>query len=52
MPEYRRAYVPGGTYFFTVVTDGRRDFLTEPMARECLRAAFEETCKWKPSQRW
>ncbi len=27
MPDYRRWYVPGGTYFFTVVTLGRRRIL-------------------------
>lgn len=29
MPNYRRARVPGGSYFFTVVTHARRQFLTE-----------------------
>lgn len=48
MPDYRRVYVPGGTYFFTVVTDQRRTFLTETSARDCLRAAFDETMQWKP----
>jgi len=28
--QYRRARTPGGTYFFTVVTHGRRRFLCEP----------------------
>jgi len=43
MPEYRRVFVPGGTYFFTVVTDHRRPFLNEQLARDCLHAAFNET---------
>jgi len=34
MPNYRRAWVPGGTYFFTVVTYKRRKFLTTPMSRQ------------------
>ncbi len=28
MPEYRRYFLEGGTFFFTVVTDGRRPILT------------------------
>ena len=41
MPNYRRWYVPGGTYFFTVVTAGRRPFLTMPLARRVLHDAIE-----------
>jgi putative transposase len=40
MPNYRRFTVPGATLFFTVVTDRRRTFLVEPLARRCLREAF------------
>ena len=29
MADYRRNYVAGGTYFFTVVTYQRRGFLTD-----------------------
>lgn len=47
MSEYRRYFVPGGTYFFTLVTAGRKPFLCEPRARRCLREAFE-LCK----RRW
>lgn len=28
MPQYQRAFVPGGTYFFTVVTIDHRPILT------------------------
>jgi putative transposase len=42
MPNYRRWYVPGGTFFFTVVTWGRRPMLCEDLARRCLHEAFEE----------
>ena len=38
--RYRRSRIPGGTYFFTVVTHGRRPFLCDPHNAECLRAAF------------
>jgi putative transposase len=41
MSNYRRNYVPGGTYFFTVVTYRRRQFLTSDLARACLHEAFE-----------
>ncbi|HEX4606687.1 MAG TPA: transposase [Urbifossiella sp.] len=40
MPNFRRNYVPGGTYFFTLVTHGRRPILTTPLARRCLREAL------------
>jgi putative transposase len=42
MTDYRRANYEGGYYFFTVVTYNRRRFLTEPLARHCLRAAWKE----------
>lgn len=35
--DYRRHYVPGGRYFFTVVTEGRRPLLVENIER--LRTA-------------
>jgi putative transposase len=37
MPNFRRWFVPGGTYFFTWVTDGRAPFLCEAAARLLLR---------------
>jgi putative transposase len=40
MANYRRWRIAGGTYFFTVVTHERRAFLTEALARRCLRDAF------------
>jgi putative transposase len=43
MPNYRRWYVPGGTYFFTAVTFGRRRFLHEDAVRPLLRQAIEKT---------
>jgi putative transposase len=41
MPEYRRIWIEGGTFFFTLVTYQRRPFLTEPLSRELLHAAWE-----------
>lgn len=37
MPEYRRANIPGATYFFTVTTHRRQPLLTDPRCRESLR---------------
>jgi putative transposase len=42
MPEYRRIKVKGGTYFFTVVTFGRRPFLTNEYVRTALREGIQE----------
>ncbi len=39
MVNYRRADIPGGTYFFTVVTYKRRKIFTIPEARTLLREA-------------
>jgi putative transposase len=41
MPNYRRNYVPGGTYFFTCVTYRRRKIFTTDLARRCLREAIQ-----------
>src|SRR5438094_10047262 len=40
MPDYRRAYVPGGTYFFTVKTFDRRRLLFDDRCRTVLRKAI------------
>jgi putative transposase len=45
--NYRRARVPGGTYFLTVVTEHRATFLCQNTARICFRSALE-SCR----QRW
>jgi putative transposase len=37
MPDYRRAHVRGGTYFFTVNTYRRQTFLTDADVRSALR---------------
>ncbi len=42
MPSYRRAFVPGGTYFFTIVTEGRARIFDHPLARIFLRGAINE----------
>jgi putative transposase len=43
MPNFRRRFRPGGTYFFTQVTDGRSPFLTSDLARRLLRDAIDQT---------
>jgi REP-associated tyrosine transposase len=42
MSNYRRNYVPGGTYFFTVMTYRRRPILATELARMSLRNAIEK----------
>ena len=42
MRAYRRWWQPGGTYFFTLVIYRRREILTTPLARRCLRDAVAE----------
>jgi putative transposase len=42
LPEFRRLYVPGATYFFTVVTADRAPILTGELGRDCLRRALKE----------
>ncbi|MBR8835769.1 MAG: transposase [Stigonema ocellatum SAG 48.90 = DSM 106950] len=39
MPEYRRAYVPGGTFFLTLVTYQRNPLFSDPENIFCLRHA-------------
>lgn len=40
MPEYRRAFVPGGTFFFTVVTAGRARLFDSQDNHALLHNAF------------
>lgn len=42
MPEYRRSFVPGGTFFFTVATFHRAPILVTQEARAILHAAWED----------
>lgn len=50
MADYRRCYVPGGSFFFTVVTDRRAPILANDGARDRLRAAFRDCLKRWPFQ--
>ena len=46
--QYRRAFTPGGTYFFTVVTEGRRPLLRSVEAVDVLREAFRVISQSRP----
>lgn len=46
--RYRRAFVPGGTFFFTLVTYKRRPILATPEAVNLLRNAFRYTMEHRP----
>lgn len=48
MPDYHRARVEGGTYFFTVVTYQRKPILTTEPARRLLHDAWMDTTKRFP----
>jgi len=48
MPEYRRAYQPGGSFFFTLVTDGREPIFQHEWCRHLLRAAIAEVRASRP----
>jgi len=42
MTDYRRYFVPGGTFFFTVVTRNRVPLFQEPLARQILGSVLRE----------
>jgi putative transposase len=48
MPDYRRYFVEGGTYFFTVVTAGRAPMFQHPWAKYLLGQAMREQRDRKP----
>ena len=48
MSDYRRFFVPGGTYFLTVVTYARRPILTTDHGRLFLRQAIESVRQQHP----
>jgi putative transposase len=48
MTDYRRSQFCGGCYFFTVVTYNRRRFLTDDLARACLRRAWRKVRGARP----
>ena len=42
MPNFRRNFVKGGTYFFTCVTFQRQPILTTDLGRQCLRESIHK----------
>jgi putative transposase len=50
MPNYRRVYLPGGTFFFTIVTEGRYPLFDADANVLLLRAAVAATREEKPFQ--
>ncbi len=48
MPTYIRAYIPGGTFFFTPVTYRRHPLFRQPAARRALREAIQHVRADRP----
>ena len=48
MPDYRRWYQPGGTYFFTVVTCRRWKLFRDPNARGLLGTVIRQVAQERP----
>ncbi|MEI6067116.1 MAG: transposase [Methylococcaceae bacterium] len=48
MSNYRRVYLPGGMYFFTLVTFRRQRFLIDDDVRAALREGIQFTRQTKP----
>jgi putative transposase len=48
MPWYRRYFKPGGTFFFTLVTEGRAPFLCDDSARRILHDAIDLCRQTRP----
>ena len=48
MPNYRRAYVKGGTFFFTVVTHNRRPIFADKYAVDLLKGSFKRVMRMYP----
>ena len=46
--EYRRSFLPGGTFFFTVVAEDRKPLFSEPTNITTLRSAFREIQVQRP----
>ncbi|MBI4793265.1 MAG: transposase [Deltaproteobacteria bacterium] len=46
--RYRRAFIPGGSFFFTLVTEKRRPLLASAEAVDVLRQAFRTVKASRP----
>jgi putative transposase len=48
MSDYRRLFIPGGTYFFTVVTANRAPLFSDPRARRLLGVVMRDCFARRP----
>jgi putative transposase len=48
VPDYRRAFAPGGSFFFTLVTERRAPILCSDLARGILHDAIVECAGGRP----
>ena len=48
MPNYRRLFQPGGTFFFTLVTHMRRPLFAQEAARRCLHDMMDQVRARRP----
>jgi len=48
MPNYRRVYQPGGTFFFTLVTNNRLKIFQDAQARSLLRQSIRQVQADRP----
>jgi putative transposase len=48
MPNYRRRNAPGGTYFFTLVTENRQPILCTDLARSILHRSIDDCRSERP----
>jgi putative transposase len=48
MPEYRRIFIPGGTFFFTIVTYERQPLFFNPDTRQLFRKAVHAVLDTHP----
>jgi putative transposase len=48
MPDYRRAYIKGGTFFFTVVTNERHHVFNDKAAVDLLKTSFRRVMRLHP----
>jgi len=48
MPNYRRLFQPGGMFFFTVITEGRRPLFARESARRYLHEAIRRVQARRP----
>jgi putative transposase len=48
MPDYRRAFQPGGSFFFTLVTEGREPIFEHEWCRQILRESIARCRATRP----